>query len=105
MCSEENNDNSRKPPSLEDQVREMMGRMNLSFAGGQPSGESAEPEPDEDAQDREDRLKAIREFDLKPRDIRDYLDRFVIQQDDAKKVLSVAICDHYNHVRRCIEHP
>src|SRR5262249_33638105 len=27
------------------------------------------------------------------------LDRFVIQQDEAKKVLSVALCDHYHHVR------
>jgi endopeptidase Clp ATP-binding regulatory subunit ClpX len=29
----------------------------------------------------------------------------VIRQDEAKKVLSVAICDHYNHVRRCLEDP
>ncbi len=27
------------------------------------------------------------------------MDRFVIRQDDAKKVLAVAVCDHYNHVR------
>jgi ATP-dependent Clp protease ATP-binding subunit ClpX len=33
------------------------------------------------------------------------LDRFVIQQAEAKKVLSVAICDHYNHVRACLENP
>src|SRR5207302_7336924 len=26
-------------------------------------------------------------------------DRFVIQQDEAKKVLSIAVCDHYNHVK------
>jgi hypothetical protein len=26
-------------------------------------------------------------------------DRFVIKQEDAKKVLSVALCDHYHHVR------
>ncbi|HEY2615689.1 MAG TPA: AAA family ATPase, partial [Chthoniobacterales bacterium] len=26
------------------------------------------------------------------------LDRFVIKQDEAKKVLSIAVCDHYNHV-------
>ena len=50
-----------------------------------------------------DRLKPIREFNLKPREIYEYLNRFVIKQDEAKKVLSVAICDHYNHVRQCIE--
>jgi ATP-dependent Clp protease ATP-binding subunit ClpX len=38
-------------------------------------------------------------FDHKPRDIKSYLDRFVIQQEEAKKVLSVALCDHYHHVQ------
>ncbi|MEQ1859999.1 MAG: AAA family ATPase [Chthoniobacteraceae bacterium] len=38
-------------------------------------------------------------FDKLPRDIKAYLDRFVIKQDEAKKVLSIAVCDHYNHVR------
>lgn len=39
------------------------------------------------------------EFDKKPRDVKAYLDRYVIKQDEAKKVLSVALCDHYQHVR------
>jgi endopeptidase Clp ATP-binding regulatory subunit ClpX len=39
------------------------------------------------------------EFDKKPKDIKDYLDRFVIRQDEAKKVLGVAMCDHYHQVR------
>src|SRR6187399_2581802 len=38
------------------------------------------------------------EFNLLPRDIKAYLDRFVIKQDEAKKVLSIAVCDHYNNV-------
>jgi ATP-dependent Clp protease ATP-binding subunit ClpX len=38
------------------------------------------------------------EFHYLPRDIKAHLDRFVIQQDDAKKVLSIAVCDHYNHI-------
>src|SRR3954453_5852858 len=37
-------------------------------------------------------------FDFLPRDIKTHLDRFVIKQDEAKKVLSIAVCDHYNHV-------
>src|SRR5204863_9356174 len=36
-------------------------------------------------------------FDFLPRDIKGHLDRFIIQQDEAKKVLSIAVCDHYNH--------
>jgi hypothetical protein len=37
-------------------------------------------------------------FDFLPRDIKAHLDRFVIQQDEAKKVLAISVCDHYNHV-------
>jgi ATP-dependent Clp protease ATP-binding subunit ClpX len=48
-------------------------------------------------------LDSIRSFDRKPKEIRDYLDRFVIRQEQAKRVLSVAVCDHYNHVRRCLD--
>ena len=54
------------------------------------AGARAEPPPDEDG---------MRHFDRKPRDVKAYLDRFVIKQDEAKKVLSVALCDHYHHVR------
>jgi endopeptidase Clp ATP-binding regulatory subunit ClpX len=40
-------------------------------------------------------------FDYLPRDIKAYLDRYVIKQDNAKKVLATAICDHYNHIKHC----
>jgi len=42
-------------------------------------------------------------FSLKPRDIARHLDRFVIGQKEAKKVLSVALCDHFQHVRQTQE--
>jgi endopeptidase Clp ATP-binding regulatory subunit ClpX len=42
-------------------------------------------------------------FDLKPREIKRHLDRFIIGQDEAKKVLAVAVCDHYNHIRQLQE--
>jgi endopeptidase Clp ATP-binding regulatory subunit ClpX len=47
-------------------------------------------------------LRKIKNFNMKPKEIRSYLDHFVIKQAEAKKVLSVAICDHYNHVRQCL---
>ena len=43
----------------------------------------------------------ILEFDLKPRDVKIHLDRYVIKQEEAKRVLATAICDHYNHIRSC----
>ena len=53
----------------------------------------------------EETLKRIRNFRRKPKEVRAYLDRFVIEQEEAKRALSVAICDHYNHVRDCLGHP
>jgi len=64
--------------------------------GGGSGDSSQEPSP-------ESRLESIRGFDRRPKEIRDYLDRFVIKQEQAKRVLSVAVCDHYNHVRRCLK--
>ena len=49
--------------------------------------------------DLRDPLTEVLDFDLIPRQIKDHLDRFVIRQDEAKKALSIAVCDHYNHVK------
>lgn len=43
------------------------------------------------------------EFTLKPKDIKDYLDKYVIRQEEAKKVLSIAVCDHYNNITHSIK--
>lgn len=107
IMSEPHNDET--PSSLEEQLKGMLKNANFSFmmpSGAKPASETGEQEPPLEEEPEENaRLKSIREFDLKPRDIKTYLDRFVVRQDEAKKVLSVAICDHYNHVRRCIENP
>ncbi|NDG71121.1 MAG: AAA family ATPase [Proteobacteria bacterium] len=42
-------------------------------------------------------------FSLKPADIAKHLNRFVIGQNEAKKVLGVALCDHFQHVRLTLE--
>ena len=102
---------------LQKQLREMMrnpqamgnlsgfpgstGFQSESEAGDSGSPTKADPEEDEHAE----AIRRILEFNLKPREIRDHLNRYVIKQQEAKKVLSVAICDHYNHVRRCLEDP
>ncbi len=94
---------------IQKQIQEMMKKGggpppgSMGFGAGAPS--PASPVSDEQEEKDAETLRRIRHFGLKPRDIRDYLNRFVIKQDEAKKVLSVAICDHYNHVRRCLENP
>lgn len=95
------------------QVEDLFKKGNFNMFASQPPPEkpgSEPPQPPTDPaedpeKDRNEILERIRGFNLKPREIRDYLNRFVIRQNEAKKVISVAICDHYNHVRLCLEDP
>lgn len=61
----------------------------------------AEGPKEESKKTDEEKFKRVLDFSLKPKDIKKYLDRYVIKQDEAKKVLATVICDHYNHVRNC----
>src|ERR1700730_18571766 len=62
-----------------------------------PAAEPAEAEVEEKPEAKIDNQEF--EFNFLPRDIKAHLDRFVIKQDEAKKVLSIAVCDHYNHAK------
>lgn len=59
----------------------------------------------ENEQKEEDSNKFDLNFNLKPKDIKEYLDRFVIKQDEAKKALAIAVCDHYNYVKCLKQNP
>ena len=39
------------------------------------------------------------DFDIKPQELCDYLDEYVIRQDEAKAILSTKICTHFNRIR------
>ena len=56
-------------------------------------------EDSEEEQESLDDLESISNFKYKPIELKKYLDRFVIGQDEAKKALSISICDHYNHLK------
>lgn len=105
MSNDQSKEDTQKKP--EDEIREMLSKASFHFAAAQKPVEKTDSEKNDKESDEtyEEALRHIREFSFKPMEIRDYLDRFVIQQDEAKRVLSVAICDHYNHVRACIESP
>jgi ATP-dependent Clp protease ATP-binding subunit ClpX len=85
-------------------LREMFQNARVSFFQ-EPLPASAKPVDADQEKKRAEALERIRGFRLKPREVRDFLDRYVIGQAEAKKVLSVAVCDHYNHVRACLEDP
>jgi endopeptidase Clp ATP-binding regulatory subunit ClpX len=87
------------PPSPEEFQRQLQDLLRQQFAG-MPGPGSARADAVDDADDAPPETRADGfQFDLKPREVKAYLDRFVIRQDEAKKVLSVALCDHYHHVR------
>ena len=39
-------------------------------------------------------------FDLKPEELIDYLDQYVVKQESAKEILATKICTHFNRVKR-----
>ena len=102
---------------MQKQLRDLFKNKNVqvafapfmeSMTGNTDTGKTEEKgaqesPPNEPEPTRDEKLDSIRTFDRKPKEIRDYLDRFVIKQEQAKRVLSVAVCDHYNHVRACMK--
>ncbi len=77
-------------------VKKMMAQAPAS---AEPETEKVRQEEDAQRKRRRDRLR----FELKPKDVKKYLDRFVVKQQEAKRVLATAICDHYQHVKTCEE--
>ncbi|PIW64398.1 MAG: ATP-dependent protease, partial [Candidatus Omnitrophica bacterium CG12_big_fil_rev_8_21_14_0_65_45_16] len=58
-----------------------------------------EPEAEEPEDSKKEKRNKVLHFHLKPRDVKKHLDRFVIRQEEAKRILSTAVCDHYNAIR------
>jgi ATP-dependent Clp protease ATP-binding subunit ClpX len=87
-------------PSPEELKSKLADFMKTNFGDKVSFATYTEPEAAEAISD--EKTKSIGDeqfvFDFLPRDIKAHLDRFVIKQDEAKKVLSIAVCDHYNHV-------
>src|ERR1700745_2786494 len=83
------------PEELKSKITEF---MKQNFGDRVSVAAISEPESavEEDEKSEETEHKEF-EFHLLPRDIKAHLDRFVIKQDEAKKVLAIAVCDHYNH--------
>src|SRR6266513_2862462 len=93
------------PPTPEEFQRQLADFVRQHFQGGraqpftQPETHGSPEGADKPPKAESDQF----EFNYKPRDVKAYLDRFVIKQDEAKKVLSVALSDHYHHVRLALE--
>jgi ATP-dependent Clp protease ATP-binding subunit ClpX len=84
------------PEQLNQRLQEF---LRSSFGQSLSSPAAAEPEETGDGESTPAPKSTAFEFPFLPADIKRHLDRFVIRQDDAKKVLSVAVCDHYHHAK------
>src|SRR5450755_4244261 len=92
--------NDPKPPSPDEIQKKLTEFMKSNF-GNSVSLSAFTQHEEETGGDSEDARTdpGVFDFYYLPRDIKAHLDRFVIQQDEAKKVLSIAVCDHYNNVK------
>ena len=74
----------------------IMGTQLGPWPGAEETDQGNEPP-------KEDKPGNIR-FDMKPAELHEYLDRFVIRQDNAKEILATKICTHFNRIRYFQEH-
>ncbi len=88
-------------PSPEELKTKISEFMKSNFGDRVSFATFTAPEPAETGGDEPPVKENAEEFifNFLPRDIKAQLDRFVIKQDEAKKVLSIAVCDHYNHAK------
>ena len=98
---------NKKIPTPEEIEKEFQDFVQRKYGGNVRvvHATANEPTPEAQAEAPEPKKTFDLKFDLKPKEIKKYLDRYVIQQDEAKKALAIAVCDHYNHVRECHENP
>src|SRR6201993_761417 len=83
------------PEELKSKITEF---MKQNFGDRVSVAAITEPESAIEEEERPEKTEHREfEFSLLPRDIKAHLDRFVIRQEEAKKVLAIAVCDHYNH--------
>jgi endopeptidase Clp ATP-binding regulatory subunit ClpX len=91
------------PPSPEEFQKQLSEFMRQHFSGIPGMAQKVATSESDSGGTEHKETDEVLAFDKKPRDIKAYLDRFVIRQDEAKKVLSVAMCDHYHHVRLALQ--
>ncbi len=93
------------PPGFEEFQRQMQDFMRQNFRGMNAGASTPMPGPGAAAPARESEPPKAEDFkfDYRPRDVKAHLDRFVVKQEEAKKVLSVALCDHYHHVQQALQ--
>jgi ATP-dependent Clp protease ATP-binding subunit ClpX len=64
----------------------------------EPAPEDTGEEEEEAVEEEYDEPLAIR-FDMRPMELKAYLDEYMVKQDEAKEVLATKVCTHYNRIK------
>ena len=94
----------KSPEELQKELQEFIQKFGGDVMASPTSPMAPDPggNPEAEKTDADEIPEAVLDFDMTPTQVKAYLDRFVIGQDEAKRTLSVAVCDHYNHVKRIL---
>lgn len=91
----------KSPEELQKVFQDFLGKFgNVSLDISDIGMASKRPEDEGEPEVESSEKQSVFDFNLLPREIKTHLDRFVIRQDEAKKALSIAVCDHYNHAKQ-----
>ena len=92
------------PRELEKEIGEFLTKKfgdNVKIVS--PMVMTQEAQQEKDGPSEKQKKKIV--FDLKPQDLIDYLDQYIVKQDKAKAVLSTKICTHFNRIKRVEQDP
>jgi len=73
--------------------------MKFKFAAFGTVPETSREKGEEETKESRDEVASIH-FDMKPVELKAYLDEYLVKQDDAKQVLATKICTHFNRIKR-----
>jgi ATP-dependent Clp protease ATP-binding subunit ClpX len=73
--------------------------LKLKIAGFGPAQEVSREKDEEGEKKSETGVPSIH-FDMKPGELKAYLDEYMVKQDEAKQVLATKVCTHFNRIKR-----
>ncbi len=82
---------------LSDYLAKKYGRR-VQFAGLGPLAEAAGEKVEEGEQEKRSEPLVIH-FNMKPEELKSYLDEYLVKQDEAKEVLATKVCTHFNRIK------
>lgn len=104
ILSQQDNEKRDSIPSQQDLERDISEYLSKKYGerikilGLHAQPEAALKEPTGKAAKK----KFLFDFNIKPEELIDYLDEYVIRQDEAKAVLATKICTHFNRIRQSL---